>query len=156
MINSYELRKIYIAELGVDPIFLQKLRSKSLEKAAIKDINKIKAENPNPYDAELKMVDYVKKLSENPRKRQYIGFLLEIAFFKEKILSGKTYDYLRKHMGVNEYDEATEKYVKNNWMKEYNDSPFSLLDGSNNNAHPLDNLDGTSQLAQSQPAPSFQ
>ncbi len=129
MINSYELRKIYIAELGFDPYLQMQLRSKNKLKNATKTIKEIKSTHTDSYEAENALVQIIQNLSNNSRQKEYAGILLQMGF-EENVLSGKAYDYLRSKLGVTEYDDETKEKVKQKWMREYEDNPFGLLEGN--------------------------
>jgi len=128
MISQYELKKIYIAELGIDPHLQMALRSEGKHKKALKEIKMIVEKYPERYDAERALAETIEKLISVPRQREYAGILLSEGF-EQDILDGKAYDSLRSKFGVTEYDDATKERVSGKWRREYKEDPFSMLAG---------------------------
>lgn len=130
MISALEFRKVYIAELGVDPYLLMALRSKNQEKKARKTIDEIKAKNPDPYDAEMTLTDFIKETLKFPRRKMFAGILLEMGF-KENVISARMFHHLRGLMGATQYDDSTKKLVEERFKKEVAEPhPLNFLDGT--------------------------
>ena len=130
MINAYELRKIYIAELGFDPHLQMALRSKHKLKKAQKIIQQIKTDFQDVYEAEASLMKQVKQYALNMRQREFAGILLQMGF-DEKIITGKSYEYARQnYFGVNEMDDNTRKKIEEMKMREFKTDPFSMLEST--------------------------
>lgn len=143
MINQYELRKIYIAELGFDPHLQMAWRSEFKVKNAKKEILKIITQYEDPYEAEGALLKSIKDNAKNLRKKEYAGFLLQFGFegFKDKagmdvspIISAEAYEYAREnYFGVKEIDDETKEKIDSMKMKNLdirNNDPFAVLDES--------------------------
>jgi flagellar hook protein FlgE len=130
MINPYEFRKVYIAELGVDPYLLMALRSKHQMKKAQKAIEEIKAKHTDPNEAEMALVDLIKETWKSPRRKMFAGILLELGF-KQDIISARLFHHLRQFMGATQYDDNTRKLVEEKYKTQVaNPNPLNFLDGT--------------------------
>jgi len=128
MINNYELRKIYIAELGFDPHLQMSLRSEFKVKSAKKEIIRIISQNEDPYEAEGELLRLIKQNAARPRKKEYAGLLLQFGFegFKSKygeevapIISAEGYEYAReKYFGVTDIDDNTKEKIEEMKMRD--------------------------------------
>lgn len=130
MIDSYEFRKVYIAELGVDPHLFMALRSKHQMKKARKAIEEIKSKTSDPTEIEMSLVDLIKETLKSPRRRMFAGILLQMGF-EENLISARVFHHLRGVMGATQYDDNTKKLVEERYKKEVaNPNPLNFLDGT--------------------------
>jgi len=130
MISPHEFRKVYIAELGVDPYLLMALRSKHQMKKAQKAIAEIQNKYIDPNEAEMALVDLIKDTLKSPRRKMYAGILLEMGFEKD-IISARMFHHLRGVMGATQYDDSTKKLVEEKHQKQVsNPNPLNFLDGT--------------------------
>jgi len=163
MINQFELRKIYIAELGFDPHFQMALRSENKVKTAKKEIQRIVGNNQDPYEAEGELLKMVKRLALMPRQKEYAGFLLEFGFwgFKDKydkeikpIVSAEAYEYAREnYFGVKDIDDETKEKIDSMKKKKLQINPFEILSGEQQWEDPTERLkkiDSQPQIQQNQ------
>ena len=130
MISEYEFKKVYIAELGVDPHLFMALRSKHQMKKAEKAIAAIKEKYTDPNEIEMAITDLIKETLKSPRRRMYAGILLQMGF-DNNLISARMFHHLRGVMGATEYDDNTKKLVEERYNKEVaNPHPLNFLDGT--------------------------
>lgn len=162
MINSYELRKIYIAELGFDPHLQMALRSEHKVRSAKKEIQRIMAQYTDPYEAEGELLKIVKQAASRPRQREYAGLLLQFGFegFTDKngdqskpLISAEAYEYAREnYFGVKEIDDKTKEKIDSMKKRDLRLTPFDYLEGKKPYEDPKQRL----QKLDTQPQPQQQ
>jgi len=129
MIKNYDLVKTYIAELGFDPNFLASYISPFTKSKALRMLQNIQSNfGTNPDSVEYEISKLVEKLSDSNRNKRFAIIIIMFAYEKNMI-SGKSYDVLRKQLGGKDYDDNMKEKLKSNWVREMATDPFSILEG---------------------------
>ncbi len=128
-IDTYEVSKVCIALTGFDPYILTKHISPMKIKRFEKEIENIKLKNNNEeIQTELDVIQRVREISKTPRVSRDALLYLNIALQKQ-VITGEVFDVLRKELGISEISPETDKYLQENWRREYQD-PYEMLRGS--------------------------
>jgi hypothetical protein len=144
LIDILALRKICIKEAGVDIGLLKMHQSQSATKEAKRFLRELDSlypntpENPNPNAPKIiesKIIENFNANIGNKKRYKYLAQLLSEAFpdTGSKKICGETYHTLRgKLVGIEDYDETTQKKVQENWRHEYstNNGIYSILQGN--------------------------
>jgi len=127
--KDLDLRKICIAEVGIDPYLLWSYVS-PVTKSKAQDIldHLSKKFGDDPSLLEEKIAKEIRKIWKNySRNKKFAKILLHIAFNEHNLISGATYDEIRKEMGIIEYNESLQKSVTEQWDDQTSNDPFNFL-----------------------------
>ncbi len=134
MFDVYSLKKLCIAEVGLDPELLWNYVSNGTKTTAKKILVEIQERNKqHPLNAELEIGNHILELSKDPRKKRLGLIILMMAFFEYKLISGEYYTNLRRQLGIQSLDEVTKKSISDRWNREKSQDPFSVLETNVNN-----------------------
>jgi hypothetical protein len=132
-ISNYELSKICIAEIGFDPTLLWSYVSDGTKRNVDKILNDIINKNiGNTYAIEQEIVEQIKKIMNEPRKKRF-AMVMAYKSYLNKLISGEIYQQLRREFGVSDIDETTQKHIEENFDRMYKTDPFAMLDGTYGN-----------------------